>query len=427
MHREISAPARFAALVCFAAACTPTSGSPIDDGPSSPSDDAGTLEPTPDGAAPLGPPAWAIVTQVFSPEGETSYLVVADDVTQTRAIDLSTAIEYPGRGVGATLPGSGALFVGGTEGGTVSRYDLTPGGFTLVPGPTVSFANEGVTSFVEYGEQLQIVSPTKAYWFDGRSAQIIVWNPSTMSVLRAIPLPQLVVPNALLTFSTNVVRRGTSIYYPLGWRSDSEARIVSRASVLVIDTGTDEVRVLDDDRCGYVRTSVTGPDGRLYLATEAYGSAVHRVVPQNAPAPCLLRLDASWSGFDPDYYVDLGAVFGGATAGNLVPGHDASRSWIRVLDEGTTTIGPATNPRILASTPAWSWWTIVPGDVPTVAAAPLGVGNGSDFLLNVSDHPLIPEFAIDRSHTVLRDMASGSPGATTLTVPGLVFSLGRLR
>jgi hypothetical protein len=154
---------------------------------------------------------------------------------------------------------------------------------------------------------------------------------------------------------------------------------------------------------------------------------VHRIVPNNAPAPCLLRLDASWSAFDATFHVDLGSLVGGATAGNLLPGASPTTAWIRVLDEKTTSVGPETHPRVLASSPAWGWWAVELGDAPKATAMPLGVGNGSDFVLNAADRAVIPEFSSDRSQTVLRDMSTGTPGATTLSVPGLVFSLVRLR
>ena len=96
-----------------------------------------------------------------------------------------------------------------------------------------------------------------------------------------------------------------------------------------------------------------------------------------------------------------------------------------------TTSAPASStagsPRVLASTPAWAWWSVELGDAPIATAQPLGVSNGSDFVINGEDHGVIPEFAADRSQTVLRDMSNGSPGVTALTVPGLVFSLVHLR
>lgn len=373
------------------------------------------------------PPVYALVTQVFAPEGQTSYIALTDSIAKYATITLDSATEYPGRALGAGLTGAGTLYVGGNEGGKVTRYDLARDGRSLVEGPSLSFAGKGISNIGEYQEQFQFVSPTKAYYFDGRTAQMVVWDPSEMTVEGSVDLSQLVMQGALLTFSTNAIRRGNEIAFPLGWRSDVDARIVSEAAVLVVDTTNDSVRVVRDGRCGYVRTAVEGADGRLYLATEAYGSAVHRVVPAKAPAPCMLRLDAAWREFDPGYHVELSTLVGGATAGTLLPGPSKDSAWIRVLDESTTAVSDTTNPRVLASTAAWSWWTLSLTDSPTATPQPLGVSNGSDFLINTDDHAVVPEFAADRSHTVLRDLSTGSPGDSTVTIPGLLFSLVRLR
>jgi hypothetical protein len=56
-----------------------------------------------------------------------------------------------------------------------------------------------------------------------------------------------------------------------------------------------------------------------------------------------------------------------------------------------------------------------------IAALPLS--NGSDFTLRAGSAAFIPEFAGDRSQTVLRDISEGTPGNSTLTIPGLTFSL----
>ncbi|AKF08730.1 hypothetical protein [Sandaracinus amylolyticus] len=413
-----------ALIASLSAACgddddgsTPTDGG-------NPDTDGGAPPPT-DGGEPA-PPVYAVITQVFEAMGQTSYVVLTGDLTRTTTLALHDATELPGRAIGAGPTGGGALYVGGTEGPTITRYDLSQDGTTLEEGDTVSFAGAGVTSIGEYQDQLQFVSETKAYYFDGRSAQMIVWNPSEMTVERAVDLSELVIERALLTFSTNAVRHGEHIVFPLGWRSDVDARIISVAGVLVVDTRDDSFTVARDERCGYVRTAAEGDDGRLYLATEAYGSAVHRVVAANAPAPCLLRLDESWSAFDTSFHVELSTLVGGATAGSLVQS-DGATTWIRVLDESAVTVTPETNPRVLASTRAWQWWRITLGPTPTAAVQEIGTSNGSEFLLNVDDHAVIPEFASDRSQTVLRDASDGTPSDANVTVPGLTFSLVRIR
>lgn len=369
-------------------------------------------------------PAYAITTQVFgaSSSDTASYILLTDTLDSEAPLSLDNGVEVPGRALGVGPEGGGAVFVAGDAAPTVTRYDLQEDG-SLRAGATISFQGKGIATLGEYQGQFQFVSETKAYFFDGATAQVVIWNPKDMTVTGDIPLDGLVLADATLTFSAAPLRRGSDVITFAGWRNGPE--VPSRAAVIIVNSETDEATLVTDERCGYVRDGVQGPDGKIYLATEAYGAAVHRLNPANAAAPCMLRFDPATSQFDADFHVELSTLFGGGTAGALIRG-PGDEPYLRVLDEAAFEILPDTHPRVLASAPAWRWARVALGDAPTATVLDAEPSNGS----------VVPAFLGDRSFVLLYqgqestsflELGGDGPAGSTLSTPGLAFSALKLR
>jgi hypothetical protein len=380
---------------------------------------------TPDAGADPQTPLYAVVAQVSADNESQSYIALTDKVDLTAPLSLENAVEVPGRALGFGIAKSGSLYVGGSQDATVTRYDLNSSG-KLEKKSTVSFAGRGLSSVGEYQNQFQFVSSTKAYYFDGRTAQVIVWNPTDMTVTNAVAINGLAIEGAVTTFATHPVRAGDLIIAPVGWRPSAGVGITRRAGVVVVDTKTDAVSLVTDDRCGYVRDGVLAPDGKVYLATEAYGAAVHRVAGGDTPVPCLLKFDPATKTFDASFFRELGSFTGGAATGSLLAGPNGT-AYLRVLDESVYTVAPGTHPRVVASAQAWTWWQL---DFSTLAAtkvATLPASTGSTFLFNVADNRvLFTEFTNSSSQTNLRDLSSQS-GTVAMNTQGLVFSFLQVR
>lgn len=376
------------------------------------------------GATPEVPPLYAIITQTGVNPDYTSYVGVTDSLDRPETLELGDAAEVVGRAFGAGIPGSGKVFVGGNASGKITRYDLE--GERLMEGPSVSFDGVGTTSIGEYAAQVQIISDTRAYYFDGRVPQVVVWNPDEMVIDDTVSLAALAEPDTVLSFtSTAPARTGDLLIMPAGWRVGTDT-IPDFAGVVVVDTTTDAVTVVrHDGRCGYVRDAVVGADGLVYIATEAFGSAAWRLNTERASEPCLLRFDPNTKSFDADYDVKLSSLVEGGVAGSLAASASGT-AYVRVLDP-TFSVPVDMVPRALASAPAWSWYEMELGDTPRatrVADAPAFMG--SILLLDAGDRRLIPRFDAQAATTTFIDLGEGfaEPG---LTVPGNVFSLVRLR
>ncbi|MFP2909164.1 hypothetical protein ACLESD_29810 [Pyxidicoccus sp. 3LFB2] len=381
---------------------------------------------------PIDPPVetpetamYAAIAQVSANNESQSYVILTDKVDHTEPLSLENAIEIPGRALGSGLVKTGSLYVSSSEGAEVSRYDLTAEG-KLEKKATVSFAGRGLNSIGEYQNQFQFISATKAYYFDGRTAQVIVWNPTDMTLTSAVAIPGLATEGAITTFATHPVRTGNLVLMPVGWRPSAGVGITKQAGLVVVDTTTDAVTLVKDDRCGYVRDGVLGTDGKVYLATEAYGAAVFRVAGGSTPVPCLLKFDPQTRTFDTTFFRELGSLTGGAATGSLLPGPQGT-AYLRVLDESVYTVAPGTHPRVVASAQAWSWWQLRLDTLVATKVSTLPASTGSTFLFNVdANRVLFTEFTNSSTSTNFRELTDHS-GKVAFSTQGLAFSFLQLR
>ncbi len=385
-------------------------------------DDAG--ESHEDADAGPTPARYVFATQVFTGDTAVTQIVASDTATPGK-LSLSDSLAVPGRAIVAASGEDNYVFVGSGDSPVLKRYELSEDG-ELDEGPSVSFQGKGVAGIGEYQTQFQFISKTKAYYFDAKSAQAVVWNPETMRVTSSIDLSELASPNHIIAFASTPARRGSQVVMPVGFRSLNNAQIIKEAAIVLIDGDDDSVTIARDDRCGYVRDAVALSDGTIYAATEAYGSAVHRLNSANAEPPCLLRIPAGKKSFDPNFHVALNELADGKTAGSLAV-LPSGETYVKVLDEKLTNIMPMTSPRALASAPAWTWSQITLGDSPKLKAVPaLPPTAGSIIWFKAEDTLLVAEFVNMSESTKLRNVSDGA-GDVVVESQGLLFSLAQLR
>ncbi|MCP3166422.1 MxcI protein [Myxococcus qinghaiensis] len=368
-------------------------------------------------------PLYAVTTQLLADDPVESYVVVTSQAEQTSTLSLDNAIKVPGRALGVGVHKSGTLYVVTDESAVVTRYKLNDSR-GLDEAGTVSFSSLGVTSLGEYQANFHFVSDTKAYFFDGATAQVVIWNPTAMTVTGSIPLPALVIPDTVLAFSGAVARVGNQFIMPVGWRPVSGIGITRKAGVVSIDTTTDAATIATDDRCGYTHDIAVGSDGTVFLATEAYGAAVRRVQGADAPEPCLLKFNPQTRTIDPTFYRSLEGLVGGGTAGALIPGPQGT-AYVRVLDESIAPVLEGTHPRTIASGTGWQWWELNLGTLVATRKSEFPSTSGSIFLYESENQTLYTEFGAGAASTTLRVL--GESGRPTLTTRGLSFSFVQLR
>jgi len=374
-------------------------------------------------AAPTEEALYALTTQIIGEQSQ-SYVLLTNTLESDQTLKIEDGVvEIAGRALGTGPENGGALFVANDSSAEVARYRLNDAGGLELAG-RVSFLGKGVTAFGEYGGQMQYLSPEKAYWFDGPTAQVVIWNPSAMEVTGSIPLAALAAEKLTMSFTAAPIWRGKKLYSFVAWRQG--VSIVPRAAVVVLDSVTDTAVIVDDTRCGYVRDGVLADDGKIYVATEALGAAAQFLDLRN-PKPCLLRFDPDSDGFDSDFEVELSSLFNGHAAGSLVVGPN-NQAFLRYLDESSASEAALAGPRQLASSRSWGWAKLTPGDRPTVDLIPdVELGGGSVVAFELDKRLFGPRF-VDATYTEFVELGQDGPSPRpAITVPGLVFSAVKLR
>jgi len=392
----------------------------ITDGGASGEAGAGGAEAKP---APQGDAVYALTTQIIAEQSQSYVLLTNTLDGDTRLKIEDGVVEIAGRALGTGPEGSGTLFVANDSSAEVSRYELTDSGALKATG-SVSFLGKGVTSFGEYGGQMQYVSPEKAYWFDGPTAQVVIWNPTTMEISGEIALSGLAGAKLTMSFSAAPIWRGDKLYTFVAWRQG--VSVVPRAAVVVIDSTTDTATIAEDTRCGYVRDGVLANDGQIYVATEAFGAAAQFLDIRN-PKPCLLRFNPASDTFDAEFEVELSSLFQGQSAGTLVVGPN-NQAFIRFLNEASASQEALAGPRQLASSSSWGWAKLSLGDQPEVEAIPsASFSGGSVVMFNLGERAFGPRF-VDATYTEFVELTENGPSKeAAITIPGLVFSAVKLR
>lgn len=322
----------------------------------------------PEGAA--GGPLYAIATQLYGADFSSStslvQLVSSLDVAE---IDLGSAREYNGRATVGTI--GGWLFIMDGEEPIVERFSVAADG-TLTPDGQLSFANYGMPywSIDDWGNTM--VTPTKAYFTNPGDGALIVWNPTTMEIVRDIALPVTASADLELQ-SAPAFLHGDRLFRLFSW-ANFDTFEFSRVpqQLAVYDTATDElVSLSEETRCPAVY-SVPFEDeaGNLYFSNHVW-SPMETLV-KGAPESCSLRVLAGETSFDPTWqlrYADFTEGRQGAVLRYLGDG----QALADIFHAERTAITDATDPSELGESSNWRLWTV---DVGAGTGAPI---DGLDF------------------------------------------------
>jgi hypothetical protein len=315
-------------------------------------------------------PLYAIATEIYGADFSTStsfvQLVSSLDGDE---IDLGLAREYNGR---ATLGKVGNwLFIMDGEQPIIERFSVAADG-TLTLNGELSFANYGMPYWTIDAWGNTMVSPTQAYFTNPGDGSLIVWNPTSMEIVREVPLP-LLAPAGLELQSAPAYLRGDRLFRLFSWAS-FETFEFSRApqQLAVYDTATDELLALvEDNRCPAIYSEPFEDEaGALYFSNHVW-SPMETLV-KGAPASCSLRVLAGETTFDPDWqfrYADFADGREGAVLRYLGDG----QALADIFHHERATITSDTDPSELGQSSNWRLWTV---DLESGAGAPI---DGLDF------------------------------------------------
>lgn len=316
-----------------------------------------------------GGPLYAIMYEVFDDSGSTSYLSLLNSLDLDE-VDLSQAREFGG-GRAFIQAYDGALFVGDAETPTVTRYSVAENG-ELVTGRTLSFANYGLDAGQFDAWNATFISPTKAYLLDFKEGTTIIWNPSTMEITGDIPAPDEFHREGLSFESTPGALRDGRLFRTVSWVNYDDAEYSTDFLLAIYDVENDRiVDLVEETRCPVPGNLVHQDEaGNIYFSNWVW--PVAGAIMRDAPAPCVLRINAGEDRFDPEWTLDCRDVTGGRQ-GAMFSYLEDGRALISAFYDERTTFDETTDPWGYVGSNNWRIWSM---DLESTAGAPL---DGIDF------------------------------------------------
>ena len=324
-----------------------------------------TTEPRGDDAG----PRYAIMYEVYTDEGSTSYLGLLDDLDVSE-VDQSQVREA-GAGRAFIQAYNGWLFVGESERARVTRYSLSDSG-VLVDEGSIDFSDYGFTEGQFDSWNATFISPEKAYQMDFREGTTIIWNPSTMKILGDIPAPEELYREGWSLEGTPAVVRDGLLFRSFDWANYDDARYASDFRLAVYDVENDQlVDLVEETRCPVPGNLVHADEaGNLYFSNWIW--PVAGTLMRDAPDPCVLRINAGETRFDPDWslrYEDIAEGRRGAMFTYL----NDNQALISAFYDERTSFDAETDPWSYVGSNNWKLWNV---DLSTNTGAPL---EGIDF------------------------------------------------
>jgi hypothetical protein len=372
-------------------------------------------------------PLYAVTSTVFTADMPVSYLTVVNSLAPGAPIDLRNSMEFGGDARAYGPEGRDVVYMTSTEDGTMTEVRIEPDG-SLRLGRVVSFGNHGINQTTG-GNVHHFMSPSKAYFVSQQTLQIVVWNPAEMTIVTTIPLPQ----------ETDAARQSVA-FYPrpivvgdqlvLISSGYDESDIATTATVTVVDTALDlVVDTTTETRCFNMLQSAVDAQGDRYFASGSLGGALHFLFPEQAPAPCLLRMRAGETSFDPDWSRSFTEELGTRLWTGVTPGANGTIYVQSIAEDAPAVVAgsSAADPFEVANAQPWSWHALTGPDAePTPVEADL-FAPPVFAPIPVEETGYISLWDSDNGETTLVDLTSDETPQKALVVPGFVYNIVRIR
>jgi hypothetical protein len=317
--------------------------------------------------------------------------------------------------------------VGLDETPTVTKYEITDDQ-RFVEWETIDFSGYGLTYMWRDPGLVPFLADDKAYVIDNRELQVVIWNPAAMEINGSFSLADVEDPEYPLTrFEADPTFRGDELLVLVTHSTEDDVD-APYSSLITIDTVNDRVtNIVREERCGGLWESVKDSKGDIYFSTGTWDAAENRVFGTRiATAPCIVRVKAGESEFDPDFFLDSASIGGSAAGGMVTGGGDVA--YIKVLDE--TVLPPIDEEDFDAvwGGENWQWWRLQLGSssaAQPITSLPLSNGGGGELI--VEGRSYVRNASADFSSTTLLDMGASAEPAEGLTLRGYPYGIVRVR
>jgi hypothetical protein len=304
---------------------------------------------------------------VFSDQGQQTYVQMLPSI-EAQTIDPSTSREFPGWA--DIWVHDGALLVADGEAPTIDRYRVEGDG-TLTADGRISFADYGASTAAFWGHLF--VSPTKVYWFDTAGRTVVIWDPTTMTITRSFPFPELADRGGLTlagpTADRSSVVRGDRAYVPFYWADWTNYVLSEDSVVLVFDTTTDTLLDVISVPCPELNFVSVDDVGTIYFSN--WGYSVMPTLLDGKARACAVRIPPGSDQLDAGWKLTFADVTEGREAATLrwIGG---GKALVTVFHQERVELTPDADRYALTDSANWTLWSY---DLATGAAAPFeGLG-----------------------------------------------------
>ena len=373
-----------------------------------------------------GGPLYAVATLLQAgTTNATSLIFVTPSLAAGTPIDYTKAISIPDSAFIFAPEAKGRFYTTLAQTPTVTAYDVDAAG-TVTPGTSMSVQQFGVGA-ANSTRSLHFVSDTKAYLLDDTTLQAIVWNPSTMTTVKAIDLGAMQKAGWTTYFGYIPMRRGNQLVFNAYYYDETFSMALKDTTVAMIDTETDAATVIEDTRCGGLSNSMIAPSGDIYFGSDPYWGALNRIGGDTAsPTGCLLRIKAGANAFDDTFFINVKDVTGGQPGGGIVPG-PAGSAYLRAFDETLYPVNATTAATDVLGAAAWVWWRFDLTNPSTAVKVDIAPGAGDLRYFGVAGRAYVPNENADYSAGALLDMTAEVGPTKGIDIKGYPSGLVQVR
>lgn len=372
-------------------------------------------------------PLYAVATTVVTADNLTSYLTTTASLDSDSALDLSHAVELPASGTFFGSPGSPFIYTASYDEPTIVRWEISSDGH-FAQRETLSFLNLGMTS-AWTAASAPLYGTDKSYFVSDETGEVIIWNPSAMELIGTIPLPLEAAGDLVAVPDRRVVAVGQQIFITADWQDPNDwTRFGGSTRLFVIDTATDTIAdTSDEDRCNFLVPSSVKSDGTAYFSADSFYVPLRAFLgDEHGADSCGLRVVRQGTRFDEDYEIDLASLTGGRPTGDfLLLGDDLAL--LRAWHEDLVTPATADNWDEVRAEAGYLWWRwdlespsaeLVPDQQP---------GSIDTLVFRVDDRSFVTRFAEDGSKTTLLEIGRDGVLTPSLSGPGYIEGVVRVR
>jgi hypothetical protein len=372
---------------------------------------------------------YVISTRVFSPDlaTEVGYLTTVPSLEAGSTYGLDNAVELPDSGIAFNRHGDPWVYwASGTE-PTITRWEVAADG-SFTRGPSMSLANLGLVDASAAADS-PIFSADKSYFVDQAQGTIIIWNPSTMTLLGTIPLDVgtggPLSPIVFSTLGVNGDRLFASMY---SWSDQDWTRMGDSARLFVIDASSNTVlRSVDESRCNQLALGGVASDGTAYFSSRSYFTLPRLVFGDGyGAASCSLRVVPPGEEFDAGFDVDLSSLVGGRPAGDFTLVNDDT-AFIRVWHTESVSKPTRDNWDTMRNEAGFRWWRWRIGAPSAEEIIDQSSAANTVQLRRVDDRVYALRYTPDYSETTLEELRADGTIVPGLSGPGGIYGVLRMR